>query len=276
MNNALTVRPVAESEWAVMREQAKVLVTTGFLPDTIKTPEQAVAIMLKGRELNIPPMYALSNIVVIKGKPAASAELMLALIYRDHGDDAITFTESTPERCTISYKRRAWTKRQTYTFTIEDAQRAGLAGNQTWRQYPAALLRARCISAVARMGYPDSIGGMYTPEELGAVVTVDDQDGTEIRMVDPTPTHQPVQLPPPPPEQPRQQAPAPTNGQQRRPPTRDELAAAYGAKVNEAESLGIKGIEAISGTTTAQDIIRLGQALNIEIDKAKGAMNGTA
>jgi hypothetical protein len=35
------------------------------------------------------------------------------------------------------------------------------------------MLRARCLSAVARMAFPDSIGGMYSPDELGASVRVE-------------------------------------------------------------------------------------------------------
>lgn len=159
--------------WELMREQASMLIKTRFLPDAIQTPEQAVMVMMKGRELGIPSLYALSNIVVIKGKPACSAELLQALIYRDHGDDALRFTESTNDACTIEYRRRSWKKPERYTFTIQDATRANL-NSQTWKQYPAAMLRARCISAVARMAFADSIGGMHTSEELGASVRVVD------------------------------------------------------------------------------------------------------
>ena len=160
-------------EWSTIHSMAAALLPTGFLPNTIKTPEQATAIILKGRELQIPPMYALSNVVIIQGKPACSAELLQALIYRDHGDDALRFTESTNDACTIEYRRRSWKKPERYTFTIDDAKRANL-NSATWKQYPAAMLRARCLSAVARMAFADSIGGMHTSEELGASVTVVD------------------------------------------------------------------------------------------------------
>lgn len=193
--------------WQMMKEQAGMLVKTGFLPTAIKTPEQAVAIMLKGRELNIPSMYALSNIAVIQGKPVANAELMLALIYRDHGDEAIRFTQSDNKVCTIAYRRRSWKQAQTQSYTIEEAKQAGLLNNQTWQKYPQAMLRARCVSAVARLAFPDSIGGMYTPEELGAAVTVSDE-GT-IEVIDVTP--------PPPPQIEVVQAPQETiNGNMRR------------------------------------------------------------
>ena len=115
-SNHLISLPLAD-----LYQLGKTLLPTGFLPSTIKTPEQAVAVMLKGQELRIPPMYALSNIVVIQGKPAANAELMLALIYRDHGDDAIVFTETAAAGATISYKRRNWRERQSFTFTAADA-----------------------------------------------------------------------------------------------------------------------------------------------------------
>ena len=176
---------------------SEVLVKSGMLPAHIKTPQAAVAIIQKGRELGIQPMYALSNIVSIQGKPTANAELMLALIYRDHGDNAITFTHSDNTACAIAYARRSWKQPQTYTFTIEDAKAAGLLSNQTWQKYPAAMLRARCISAVARMAFPDSIGGMYTPEELGAEV---DEDGTPIQA---TITPREIHAPSRPIEQPR-------------------------------------------------------------------------
>ena len=175
--HALAITPAAAlptpAEWQTVVEMARVMVPTGLLPATIKTPEQAVLVMMKGRELRVPPLHALSNIVIVGGKPACSAELMLALVYRDHGDDAVIVEESTPLVCRVSYKRRHWDARRAFAFSIEDARTAGLAGKGTWAQYPQAMLRARAVSAVARLAFPDSLGGMYTPEELGATVTED-------------------------------------------------------------------------------------------------------
>lgn len=161
-------------QWRVLQEQATILVQSGFMPSHIKTPVQAIAIAVKGRELGIPICYALSNIAVIQGKPVCGAEVLAALVYRDHGDDALEVVASDGTRCTVQYKRRGWKAPREYTFTIEDARQAKLAGKPTWQEYPAAMLRARCISAVARMAFPDSIGGMYLPEELGADVSVNE------------------------------------------------------------------------------------------------------
>lgn len=67
---------------------------------------------------------------------------------------------------------------------MEDAKRANLTGKGPWVTYPAAMLRARCISSMARAMFPDALSGVvYTPEELGAQV---DDDGSVIEIpVDP-------------------------------------------------------------------------------------------
>jgi hypothetical protein len=166
--------------WSTMLEMAKVFLESGMLPAHVKTPAAAVLMMQKARELGIPPLYGLSNIAVVQGKPVCTAELMLALIYRDHGDGAVAVEHSDDESCAVRYRRRHARSSHLYAFTLEDAKRAGLLANQTWQKYPAAMLRARCISAVARMAFPDSIGGMYTPDELGARTVVDAEGAVAI------------------------------------------------------------------------------------------------
>src|SRR5687768_12101698 len=96
---------VPPQSWAVMKEQAKMLVGSGFLPAAIKTPEQAMAIMLKGRELSIPPMQAFAQIAVIQGKPAAGSELQLALIYRNCPGAKVEYIERTDTKCVIEASR---------------------------------------------------------------------------------------------------------------------------------------------------------------------------
>lgn len=171
-NTYATPQTHAPASITDLLQEADVYLKSGFLPQSIKTPQQAVVIMLKGRELGIQPWAALNGINVINGKPTCGSELMLSLIKRDHGQDAIHFLKTTAELCTIQYRNGKY--EGTYTFGLDDAKRAGLAGGQTWQKYPAAMLRARCISAVARMVFPGSIAGMYTPEEVGGSVTVDE------------------------------------------------------------------------------------------------------
>lgn len=45
----------SETEWKMLKEQATMAVKSGFLPRAVDTPEKAIVIALKGRELGIPP-----------------------------------------------------------------------------------------------------------------------------------------------------------------------------------------------------------------------------
>lgn len=171
--NALATQPVSRDEWQIMLEQAGALVKSGFLPKDVSTAEKATAIILKGRELNVPPMHALSTIVVIQGKPTVSPELMAALVERDYGPQALIVEETTDSACVVSCWKPGWNRRREVTFTIEDAKRAGLLGNQTWQKYPDAMLRSRAISKACKTYFQASIGGMYTSEEMGAIVNAD-------------------------------------------------------------------------------------------------------
>ena len=72
----------AMDKWIQIMGMGDVLVRSGFLPDAVKTKEQAAAIILKGNELGIPAMQSFSHLHVIKGKPTCSSELMLALLAR--------------------------------------------------------------------------------------------------------------------------------------------------------------------------------------------------
>lgn len=171
MNN-LPAIPTTQ-EFQTMKELGQMAIKSGFLPASIKTPEQAIVIILKGRELGIPPMQAFGGIAVINGKPAVGAELMLSMIYKNVPGAVVDIIKTDNSVCTIEGKRPGG-KRTTFTFTIEDAKRAGLLSKDTWSKYPANMLRARCISNMARALFPDAImGASYTPEELGAEVNED-------------------------------------------------------------------------------------------------------
>lgn len=164
------------TEWGVMRQQAEVIAKSGLAPKAVSTPEKILTIALKGRELSMPIMQSLSHIYVVDGKPTLSAEAMVALVQR--AGHKLRVLETTTEKCTVEGVRKDDPKHpQRLTFTIEEARQAGLTGKQVWKQYGAALLRARAISALSRFTFADVLAGAsYTPEELGADVEFDGDD----------------------------------------------------------------------------------------------------
>lgn len=157
----------SQQELATAEQLAKLAIQSGYLPRDIKTPQQAIIIQLKGRELGIPPLQALTQIKVIDGKPVISAELMMCLVYKNIPEAEVTFVETNDKKCVIKARRSKQHEYATFAFTLDDARTAGLLSKDVWKKYPAAMLRARAISSMCRALFPDAIAGAsYTPEEL--------------------------------------------------------------------------------------------------------------
>lgn len=176
------------SAFRQMQAMADELFRSGLMPPAVRNPSATLAVMLKGRELGIPAMTAIEGIGIIQGKPTISPHLMLALIKRDHGGGAIRVEETTPQRCVVAYREPGWPDVKTYAYTWEMAERAGLTKGDNWRKYPDAMLRARCVSAVGKMAFPDVLGAMYAPGELGEAVEVtDDGDVVSAKASAPPP-----------------------------------------------------------------------------------------
>ncbi len=148
---------------------AGILVKSRLLPDSVQTPEAAFAIIATGRELGLTAMQSLRSIHVIKGKTILSADLVAALV-KSRRDVCAYFmlVESTTERATYRTQRVGEPEPTTLTFTFEDAKRAQVTGNPNWTKFPAAMLRARAITALARAVYPDLAMGIYDDDEVAA------------------------------------------------------------------------------------------------------------
>lgn len=173
-------------------EFGSVLVKSGLLPATVNSPEKAAVILLKGQELGVPPMAAMEGIAVVQGKAAVGAHLMLALVKRAYGTGAIWVSESTAERCTVSYRLPGHAETLSYSYTIRDATTAGLAGSGTWAKHPAAMLRARCISATCKMAFPEVVGGLYVAGEIEGTAAVVTDDGDVVVDISAAPPAEPA------------------------------------------------------------------------------------
>lgn len=157
---------------------------SGLLPRGIASPEAAFTIIATGAELGLSPMASLRSIHVIEGKPVLSAALIAGIVQRRPDlCEGFALVESSDTIATYETTRRGQAPVR-MSFTIEQAQRAGLTGKDIWRKYPHAMLRARASAELARAVYPDVVGGLYDPDEI---------PGAEVRTVEPRPV---VQSPP--------------------------------------------------------------------------------
>ena len=162
--------PPSPGEWQAMKQQAEVIARSGLAPRAVSTPEKILVIAMKARELSLPPMQGLSHIHIVEGRPALSAELMVALVQR--AGHRLRVLETSSKKCVVEGLRADDPRHPSRVeWTMEDAQRAGVVGKGPWKSYPAAMLRARAISALCRFAFADVLmGAAYVPEELGAEV----------------------------------------------------------------------------------------------------------
>lgn len=145
---------------------AEMLVKSGYLPQAVKTPQQAFAIITLGNELGIGAWAALNGINVIQGKPTVSPQLMLSLIYSSGKAESITIDDGNGTAVsTVTMKRRGM-EAYTYTFSDDDAKAMGLLGKDNWRKQPVIMRKWRAVAGCARVVFPDVIMGMYTPDEI--------------------------------------------------------------------------------------------------------------
>lgn len=142
-----------------------------------------------GSELGIGPMAALQSIYIVDGKPSLSSSLLSALV-RKAGHKLRVSTSGSASDGTL--KARAELTRSDdpdFTFvtewTLERAQRAGLANKDNWKKYPEAMLKSRVMTEVIREGASDvTIFPAYAPEELGARVDESGAPTEDIELVE--------------------------------------------------------------------------------------------
>lgn len=129
----------------------------------IQTPAQALALGLLCQAEGRHPAEAARDYHIINGKPSLKSEAMLARFqqaggrveWHEYTHEAVSGTFTHPQGGTLKV-----------SWTIKDAERAGLTGNPTWKKFPRQMLKARCISEAVRGIFPGVLSGLYAPEEV--------------------------------------------------------------------------------------------------------------
>jgi hypothetical protein len=159
----------------------------------VKTPDQAMALMLIAQAEGLHPAIAARDYHVINGRPTLKADAMLARFHSAGG--SVRWGEYTDRRVvgTFSHPQGGSVEVE---WTLDMATSAGLTKNPTWKSYPRQMLRARCVSEGIRTVFPGVVVDTYTPEEaedmgsaspaprdMGPVVEVADF-GSVMRQID--------------------------------------------------------------------------------------------
>jgi hypothetical protein len=133
-------------------------------------PQNVLIAMQMGLEVGLSPMQSIQNIAVINGRPSIWGDSMLALCQNHRDFESIDENQSTNEKGVCVVKRRGM-EAQTRTFTVQDAQKAGLWGKAgPWQTAPTRMLKLRARAFALRDTFADALRGLQSAEEQRDVV----------------------------------------------------------------------------------------------------------
>jgi hypothetical protein len=128
----------------------------------VKTPEQALALMLVAQAEGRHPASAARDYDIIQGRPSKKAEAMLRDFLANAGKVEWHKLDNTGADATFSHPAGGSVR---INWDMERAKKAGLGGKDMWSKYPRQMFRSRCVSEGVRTVFPMATSGMYVPEE---------------------------------------------------------------------------------------------------------------
>ncbi len=133
---------------------------------------KAVAKILAGHEIGLGPFASMANVYIVQGR-ATLSYVMMASAIKKSGRYNYRVSHHDEKKCVIDFVEldpvtHSWQPCGSSTFTMDDAVKAGLTKNPTWKTYPRNMLFARALSNGAKWYCADVFGGNtpYTPDEI--------------------------------------------------------------------------------------------------------------
>lgn len=155
MNNELVNFNVSD-----MQTMANAVAKSGLFG--MKTPEQALALMLVAQSENQHPATITQDYDIIQGRACRKTHSVMARFQLMGGKIEWHKLDDALADATFSHPAGGSLRLQ---WTFEQAKKAGLTGKDNWKNYPRAMLRSRLIAEGVRSVFPAAIGGMLIAEE---------------------------------------------------------------------------------------------------------------
>lgn len=152
-----------------------------------------LAICLTARELNLPVMTCLNGaLYTFDGKVTMSAQLMnMMIVNSGNRADVIKLDETG---CWIRFWRRDRKPGHgdtfEYSFTYDQAVKAGYMSKTNWKAHPKDMFYSRCLSGGARKFMPDVLMSVYVFGEI------EDATFSDAHMTNTMPEIEIVEAPP--------------------------------------------------------------------------------
>jgi len=175
-----------------------------MIPASIKSSEEAFAVMIAGREWGLGPMESFANMHVINGTVSPGYRVLSGAVLRGDPQAIIQWKckpdckahadgrhlERTPTRAAARLTRGNGMTLEV-EYTMEDAKRAGLAGKDNYQKNPTDMLCSKVVVRLCRLGGPDLITRLSAsvkgaPAVMRAVEEAIDADADEMPALDQT------------------------------------------------------------------------------------------
>lgn len=169
-NKITAIVPTNTNE--VMQLSAVLSSSTAIPKSYVEHKKNIPVAIMHGMEIGLTPLQALNSIAIINGKPCLYGDAPLALV-RSSGlleyiQESVKHDDKgDPVSAHCKVKRRDEEKACEVTFTMRDAQRAGLTGggrSGAWEKYPARMLQLRARSYCLRDTFCDVLLGITQAE----------------------------------------------------------------------------------------------------------------
>ena len=160
-NTQLTQQVNTQVALGDMQVMANAIVKSGLFG--MKTPDQALALMIVATTEGRHPGSVASDYHIIQGRASLKSDSMLARFQQSGG--RVEWHDHTNEKVSATFSHPAGGSLR-IDWDMARAKAAGLGGKDNWRSYPRQMLRARVISEGVRATFPAVLNGMYTPEEV--------------------------------------------------------------------------------------------------------------
>lgn len=155
-----------------------------------KSSSEAFALMAIAQANGLHPAKAAERYHIIQGRPAMKADAMLSAFQEAGGK--VRWVKRTDTECVLHLEHPQGGELDV-KWTIDRAKKAGLTGKNTWQQFPAQMLSARCVSEGVRALFPACLSGMYTPEEVQDFDTKADAHDTVPEFVESETVEEPAE-----------------------------------------------------------------------------------
>lgn len=152
----------------VLRRASMIAQAGDALPRSYRGNPGAVLLAMEwARARDIDLLTAIQTVAFIDGKPVIDATMQRALARRAGYRVVVEHADISAARVAVFAHNGE--RLGDATFTMQDAERAGLTGKANWRQHPRAMLVARATTQALRWHAPEVMVGMLTADEAAVI-----------------------------------------------------------------------------------------------------------